>query len=747
MANFAFYSYRIAAIVQPVVIMLTTTHTPTIEQHLLHGQWLHEQGNLDDAQQCYMQVLHEHPQHQTALHLFGITLYQQTRYVESDFVLQQAQTLAPDDSALLSDRGLVLLAKADFLAATACFEQAIKIDATMSAAWNNLGVAYQHLQRFDEAIQCWQRVLSLTPTHRDTLINFGNLLLEQGRNADALDVFGQLLQHHPHVSISWRVTAKALTQAGLNEQALHYIQQALQLSPDCADCLTEQGAILRQLSRYDAALVCYQHVAYIEPNNADADNNCGVILDDLKRHDEAQHYYQQALQKQPQHTDALFNFAVNLEKRGLWERARLHYQQLTQQQPQHVNAWHGLAGLLLKQRRLNDALGCYRRALMLSPNNAELWHDCAIVLRDMQRHWLALSCLWRAIQLRPHYANAMNTHGMMLYELRQFDDAQADFKRARELAPELSETYLNQAYCHLMQGQMLLGWQLYEWRQLWLHENAKPRQWTQPQWRGEPFLAGQTILLHAEQGYGDTIQFCRYASLVAQRGAQVILEVPAALHRLLSRLPHIERLIVRGDNLPDHDWQCPLMSLPLAFATTLNAIPHAAGYLSEPNKAPSKPHQRPQIGFAWAGNAMHHNDRARSMPLAMFKPLLSVLSADYVCLQHPLPAHIQHAIAATHVRFLPETIDDFAATAAIVAELDLVITVDTAVAHLAGAMGKEVWILLAYNNDWRWLTERADSPWYDSARLFRQSTLGDWQSVVNDVSQALAERYGVAISN
>ena len=253
--------------------------------------------------------------------------------------------------------------------------------------------------------------------------------------------------------------------------------------------------------------------------------------------------------------------------------------------------------------------------------------------------------------------------------------------------------------------------------------------------------------MHAEQGYGDTIQFCRYVTLVAKRGARVILEVPDVLHSLLSELPGIEQIIVRGDNLPAHDWQCPLMSLPLAFATTLASIPAAKGYLTIPAKqvanSKHKPNheQPPQIGFVWAGNAKHHNDRARSIPLATFKPLLSVLPTDYICLQQPLPEHVRQTIAAANVHFPDKTLNDFAATAAIIAGLDLVITVDTAVAHLAGAMGKTVWILLAYNNDWRWLTDRADSPWYHSARLFRQPVLGDWQSVIAEVSQALMQRY------
>ena len=271
--------------------MLTTAqHASTFEQHLLRGQWLHEQGRLDDAQQCYIHILQQHPRHRIALHLFGISLYQQTRYAESEYVLQQALELAPDDCDLLSDRGLVLLAKEDYLAALDCFEQAIAIDPAMSAAWNNLGVAFQHLQRLDEAERCWRKTLELKPEHRDALINLGNSSCEQGKNAEALVLFGPLVQHYPQEAMSWRVTAKALSQAGLYEQALHYIHQALQLSPDCTDCLTEQGLILRHLHRYEEALLSYQKVGVAEPDSADADNNCGVILDDLKRHEEAQRY-------------------------------------------------------------------------------------------------------------------------------------------------------------------------------------------------------------------------------------------------------------------------------------------------------------------------------------------------------------------------------------------------------------------------------------------------------------------------
>jgi Tfp pilus assembly protein PilF len=727
--------------------MLTTpTGLTTPEQYLLQGQWLHEQGQLADAQACYISILQQNPQHATALHLFGISLYQQQRYAEAAYLLQQAQQLSPDDSDLLSDQGLVLMANGDYTSALACFDKAIALVPTMCAAWNNRGVVLQHLQRQTEADDCWLQVLLFKPDHKDALLNLGLSYRQHNQAAAALELFGLLLQHYPTDVIGWREMAKTLVQTGLYHQALHYIEQALLYAPDSNDCLTEQGLILRHLQRYDEALSCFERVAERQPQSADAANNCGVILDDLKRYDAAQIWYQQGLQQEPEHLDARFNLAVSLEKQGKYEQSLHHYQQLTEQHPDHVTAWHGMGGIFLQQRKLGQALRCYRKGLMLSPDNADLWHDCAIVLRDMQRHWLAFSCLWRALQIRPHFASALNTHGMMLYELHQFEDAEDDFQQALALAPDMAEINWNRAHCQLIQGNLLLGWQLYESRFQWPVLQSLQRQWQAPQWQGEPFLAGQTILLYAEQGYGDTIQFCRYVSLVVQRGARVILEVQPALCRLLAQLPGVEQLIARGEPLPAHDWQCSLMSLPRAFATTLNTIPNEQSYLkiatTKRNKAPlAHVTALPQIGFVYAGNPRHHNDRARSIPLPLFQTLLTFPFAEFVCLQHPVTPAMKHSLSELQVRYPDRAIQDFMDTAEIIAELDLVITVDSAVAHLAGALGKEVWILLAYNNDWRWLTDRADSPWYRSARLFRQPMLGDWQSVISEVQKELTHRF------
>lgn len=718
---------------------LATSSIPT-EQTLLRGQLLQEQGHIEDAQQCYIDILQKDPQHSMALHLFGISLYQQNRYTEAVYLLQLAQAQSPDNSALCSDLGVVYLACENYEAALACLDKAISLEPDLCAAWNNRGAVLEKLDRLQDAETCWRQVLSLQPRHQDGLLNLARLLREQGHYAQSLELLGTLQHYYPDDHTSWRETAKTLSQSGLHKQALHHIDQALHYAPHCTDSLTEKGLILRNLKRYEDALLCFQLVASLDPDSADADSNCGVILDDLLRHPQAHTCYQNALQKQPDHPDALFNLAVNQENQGLFAEAAQYYQQLTMLYPKHVTAWQGLGGVLLHQRKLNAALSCYRKALMLSPDNADLWHDCAIVLHDMQHFWLAFSCLYRALQLKPHFASAMNTQGMMLYEIHHYAEAEAAFLQAQQLAPEMPEIYCNQAYCQLIQGHLLLGWQLYEWRFHWPILQLQQRKWQALQWKGEPFLPNQTILLYAEQGYGDTIQFCRYVSLVAQRNVRVILEVQPALYRLLKDLPGVTQVIQRGDALPPHDWQCSLMSLPCAFATTLSTIPAAKGYLSAETQL-NLDNQKPKIGVVWAGNPKHHNNRARSVPLQQFLPVFSHPCVDYLCLQPVISCKDKKWLTAPNIHFPIATGHDFADTAMLISQVDLVITVDSAVAHLAGAMGKEVWLLLAYNNDWRWLTERNDSPWYASTRLFRQSEPGRWPEVINSVNDALSKRY------
>ena len=329
-----------------------------------------------------------------------------------------------------------------------------------------------------------------------------------------------------------------------------------------------------------------------------------------------------------------------------------------------------------------------------------------------------------------------------MYELGRLDEARASFDHAVGIRPNFAQAHWNRAQAMLLAGAFARGWREHEWR-LAAHPELQ-RPFAQPLWLGEEPLAGKTLLLHAEQGLGDTIQFCRYAPLAGARGARVVLEVQTSLVDLLRDLPGVSSVVARGDPLPPFVLHCPLPSLPLAFGTTLATIPAQTPYLRVPADRAAAwearlGRKRPRVGLVWSGNAGHRRDRSRSIPLYALMPLFD-LDATFVSLQKDVRAADQAVLQQT-----PKLVDvsagleSFADTAALIGELDLVIAVDTSVAHLTGALGKRLWLLLPAAPDWRWLTGRDDSPWYPTARLFRQNDARAWGPVVTRVRAALQE--------
>jgi hypothetical protein len=332
--------------------------------------------------------------------------------------------------------------------------------------------------------------------------------------------------------------------------------------------------------------------------------------------------------------------------------------------------------------------------------------------------------------------------GNALYDEGKVSEAISCYEQAIALRPGHVLSKMNLAMAQLKSGDLLSGWKNYEWR--WNQKLAKgqKREFVQPLWQGEP-IQGQRILLYGEQGLGDCIQFLRYVPKVQAAGGKIVLEVPSRLQRLAAQLPGIEESIAFGDSLPSFDWQCPLVSLPLVFATDLPSIPAAVPYLGVPADARQKAQSLPwpteglRVGLAWAGNPKNQNDKFRSMPFACFRTLFSTQGLRFFSLQLG-EALEQLTQSEAPVTDLAPFTADMADTAAFIANLDLVITVDTSIAHLAGALAKPVWILLPSNADWRWMAERGDSPWYPTARLFRQSEPGDWSRVMKRVASCLA---------
>lgn len=497
--------------------------------------------------------------------------------------------------------------------------------------------------------------------------------------------------------------AVACQRQGDLPKAQWLFQQVLAVDPYNFSALDGMGLLLGQAGRFEEALNCFTRASIVQPNEFAVYFNCGTALKELGRHEDALASFDKTLSLNP-------NFAEAYGSRG--------------------SVFNSLG-------RFDEALASFDQAIVCNAKYANAHNNRGAVLHKIfKRHDEALVSLNKAIALKPRFAEAHYNRALLLSAMGKFDAALASYDRAIQINASYVDANYNKALLLLLLGQYEKGWPLYEWR--WKTEQFKYdfRAFKQPLWLGDQALTGKTILLHAEQGFGDLIQIVRYLPMVTALGAKVVLEAPATLMTLLRTLKAEFTLLAKGDGFPSFDLHCPIMSLPLAFRSTVDTIPAAIPYLSaEPDKQLQVQKRRgervrPRVGLAWSGNPKHLNDRNRSMPLNALKPLLD-LDFEYHSLHQQLTQEDELLLDEWgRIQFHGAELMDYSDTAALIAELDLVITVDTSVAHLAGALGKKVWILLPYAPDFRWLMGRDDSPWYATARLFRQGQLGDWDGVI-----------------
>ena len=523
------------------------------------------------------------------------------------------------------------------------------------------------------------------------------------------------------------------------DQALAGCDRVLALRPDHVDALNSRGLVLHQLQRFGEALASYDGALALRPDYAPAHYNRGVTLQQLRRFEQALASYDRALALRPDDADALSNRGVTLHELQRFDAALASYDGALAVRPDHAEALNNRGVTLHQLHRFEAALASYDQALAVRPDYAEALSNRGATLHQLHRFEDALASHDRALAARPDYAEALSNRGNTLQELHRFEAALASYDRALAVQPDYAEAHFNKSLLLLLKGDFAAGWRGYEWR--WKNPNLKLSQpdFAQPLWLGEVAIAGKTILLHSEQGFGDTIQFCRYAPLVAARGARVLLDVPAPLNDLMASLAGVAELISAKDLRPHFDLHCPLHSLPLALGTRIETFPAHVPYLAAPTQnlrrwsATLGSKHRLRVGLAWSGAPTHRNDANRSIKLHSLRPLLD-LDAAFVSLQKDVrtgdAAVLQDCSALVH---FADELETFADAAAVIASLDLVISVDTSVAHLAGALAKPVWVLLPFVPDFRWLLDREDSPWYPTARLFRQPAPGDWSGVISRV--------------
>ena len=515
--------------------------------------------------------------------------------------------------------------------------------------------------------------------------------------------------------------------------------------PDDAGAWVALGHALWLTGQQEEALAALERALVADPDCADAHNNLGNAALESGDKDRAVGHYEAALRARPEHAEAHYNLGNALLAVGRPEDAIAAFDRAIALKPDHVGAHNNLGNVLRSRGRIEEALASYRRALALRPDYVGTRNNMAITLLALHRPHEALAELHLVLGQQPDHAEAANNIGGAMLALNRLEEALEAFQHALVVDPDLVQARFGIGLAQLGLGRLVEGWEGYEARwldPLFREGRADPGV---PRWTGEE-IAGKRILLQAEQGFGDTIQFARYIPLVQALGAEVVLQVPATLKPLLAQLVPGGCVLVDGETPPPVDLHCPLLSLPRAFATDLTTIPAAIPYLHADARRVARfgyirpARDRLRVGVAFSGSPMHTDDALRSIPAATFLPPL----LETGVMLHVLQTQFRDADAAVIVQLddvdaLTADIQDFADTAALVSLMDLVITVDTSVAHVAGAMGVPTWLLLQYSPDFRWMRERTDSPWYPTMRLFRQPAPQDWDSVLAAVRQALLD--------
>jgi tetratricopeptide (TPR) repeat protein len=628
---------------------------------------LHREGHLDQACRHYQQVLHMQPGHFDTLHMLGVIAYQTKNSYRAIDLISRAIEINPNLYIAFNNRGTILNALKQHNVALLNYDQAIALKPDFAEAYNNRGNTLKEIKQFDAALQSYDQAIALKPGYALAYYNRGNTLKE-------IKQFDAALQSY---------------------------DQAIAIKPDYAEAYNNRGNILHELMQFDAALQNYNQAISIKPDYTEAYINRGNILQDLKQFHVALQNYDQAI-------------ALN---------------------PDYAEVYSNRGNTLNNLKQFHAALQSYEKAISIKPDFAEAYNNRGNVLKDLKLFDAALQSYDQAIAIRPDFAEAYNNRGNVLKDLKLFDAALQSYEKAIAIRPGYGKAHGNLSLCHLEMGNFDKGWEKYEWR--WESNETKGdlRKFAQPLWVGAESLHGKSILLHSEQGTGDTLQFCRYAKLVADLGAHVILEVQEYLFSLLANIEGVAVLVSKGSTLPSFDFHCPLLSLPLAFKTDIDSIPVCERYIkSDAGRVAEWQTKlgiiiKPRVGLAWSGSTRHKNDVNRSIPLCDFVKLLPS-EYNYLSLQKEVrDADTETLKSHPEILHFGEELKDFADTAALCELVDIIVSVDTSVAHLAGALGKPVWILLPFNPDWRWLRDRNDSPWYPTARLYRQDRVDDWEGV------------------
>ncbi len=733
----------------------------TISEAIQIGLAHQQAGRFEQAEQIYRQILKSNPRHPGALHLLGLIASVAGKYElavqlisqairhdgaqavfhaslaeayrglgrldEAKTCYQQALRIKPDLAEASNNLGTILQAQGQLAAAMACYARAIATKPHYADAHNNLGTVYHDQQQWESAIDCYRRAAAAEPGYAKAHYNIGIALQAQGKLAEAAAAFRKAVDVKCDYAEAHYSLALILQKQGRWPEAEAAFQQALRLRPAFAEAHSSLGAVYQAQGRLADALGCYRQSLRIQPDYPEAHYNWGTLLKDQKQFDEALAKYRRAIELKPGFAEAHHSLGAALQQLGRLDEAIAAYQGALRLRPDFALAHNNLGNVYQAQGESDLALACYEQALRIDPRQDE-------------------ACLQPGLSLPggADRAETCNNVGSALDRQDKPIKTLACFEIPLLLESIAPEAHYNRALVYLSQGRFLEGWGEFEWR---LKCKTYPiRTFSQPLWDGSSF-AGRTLLVHAEQGLGDTLHFVRYLPLAKQRGGTLLFAVQPSLLPLL-RGSGFDGLLAWGDDLGEFDLQVPLLHLPGIFRTTLQNIPADVPYLAADPRLVDLWRERLasfdgfKVGIHWQGNRDYVQDRYRSIALEEFAPLAGVPGVQLFSLQKYDGVDQLAEVAGQFAIHdfgpqLDEQCGAFMDTAAVMKNLDLVITSDTATPHLAGALGVPVWLALNKVPEWRWLLDGQNSPWYPTMRLFRQSRFDQWPDVFRRMAEEL----------
>ncbi len=735
---------------------MAVVDNPILDKAISH----HLEGDLNEADELYTKLLKKEPNHSDILHLSGIISYQKGELETAFILIDKAISLAPYKPDIHNSLGLVLEATGEHEKAVTEYSKSIdfnpyyvealtnlaRLEPDCADIQFNLGIALFLNGQYGESIRAYIKVLQIEPDRIEASNNIGLALYHLNKFDASIEIYKVVLHQKPDYAEAYNNLGLALIALGERDLAITNYQKAIQLKGDFVSAHYNLGCIFQSSGQIEDAMSAYQKVLSLKSDYSEAWYRLGYCFQIQGQIEEAINTYQKSIFYNSNFADVYINLGCAYKEKKQLDAAIDSYKNAIQIKPDLVSGYQNLGCAMLEKGYLDDAIQYFEIVTSLDSGNAEAFNNLGTLYSKKDAYDIALKKYTQTVRLDPNHAGAFYNIAKIFQNLKRFDEAIDYYKRAVSLKPDFVDAHVNLAFLLLLKGDFVSGWIEYEWRfqrEDW--KNTYPLLCDVPRWDGSPFK-GKRLLVQNEQGLGDTIQLIRFLPIVKALGGTVVFEAEEALLDLLRNFDGIDELVqFQGKVSPKEiDYYIYLFSIPLLFGTKIDTIPKNIPYLQPNHEKQTYWKKRLsgdyfKVGLVWSGNPLNKDNCFRSCDLEKFAPLSEITGIRLYGLQKGEASYqVRKLPPSMEVISLGEELYDFSDTAGVIANLDLVIAVDTAVVHLAGAMGKLVWNLRYDKPYWVWLLEREDTPWYPTMRIFRQEKLNRWEAVIKHVKKELS---------